>query len=204
MLFLSALGLSFSFCAVPGIVNTEAIRRGFARGYKPALLVELGSLIGDAVWAIIALVGLAFIAQSVLARLLLGIAGVAILAYLAWSAIRDAHRGVMPDMHGSISKGDFTTGALLSLGNPFAVAFWLGVSGSVISTTTANPEPKHFIVFLVGFVVGGILWSISWPGVVVWGRQLLKPAFYRWVNLLCGVLLGYFGIQLLWDTIRSL
>ncbi|MBN1310332.1 MAG: LysE family transporter [Anaerolineae bacterium] len=204
MLFLSAMGLSFSFCAAPGIVNTEAIRRGFARGYRPALMVELGSLIGDATWAVIALAGLAFVAQSALARVLLGFAGSAVLAYLAWRAIRDARQGIMPEPDGTISGGDFATGAFLSLGNPFAVAFWLGVSGSVISTTTPNPRPEHFIVFFVGFMLGGLLWSISLPGLVAWGRQLLKPTFYRWVNLLCGMLLGYFCIQLLWDTIMSL
>ena len=204
LLFFSAMGLSFSFCAVPGIVNTEAVRRGLARGFRPALLVELGSLIGDAMWAIIALVGLAFIAQSALARLLLGFAGAAILGYLAWLAIRDARRGSIPESNNVVPKGDFATGAALSLGNPFAIAFWLGVSGSVISITIANPRPEHYVTFFMGFMLGGTIWCILLSSLVAWGRRFLKPAYYRWMNLLCGVLLGYFGVDLLWSTIKSL
>ncbi|MBN1430705.1 MAG: LysE family transporter [Anaerolineae bacterium] len=186
------------------MVNTEAVRRGLVRGFRSALMVELGSLIGDATWAIIAMIGLAFIAQSSLVRLLLGFVGAAILIYLAWNAIRDARRGIVPQPDGAGTKGDFSTGALLSIGNPFAVAFWLGVSGSVISITVSNPQPEHFAIFFAAFMLGGLLWSIFLSSLVAWGRRFLKPDFYRWVNLLCGMMLGYFGVKLLWNTIMSL
>jgi chemosensory pili system protein ChpE len=203
-LFFSALGLAFSFCAAPGIVNTEAIRRGLARGCRPAFLVEMGSLIGDSTWAVIALAGLAVIVQNTAARLALGMAGTVLLIYLAWCAVRDARRGSMPEAAGTPGQSDFATGAFLSLGNPFNVAFWLGVSGSVISTIIPSPQTRHLIVFFVGFMSGGLLWGIVLSGLVAWGRQLLKPSIFRWVNLLCGLLLGYFGIQLLWNTVQSL
>lgn len=51
-LILSAILLGLAFCAPPGAVTAEAIRRGVARGFGAALGIELGSLIGDAVWAI--------------------------------------------------------------------------------------------------------------------------------------------------------
>ncbi len=204
ILFLSAIGLGLSFCAPPGVVAAEAVRRGFARGYWPALLVALGSLVGDAMWAIIALVGVSFLAQSMLMRLLLGIVGTGLLAYLSWNAIRDARKGAMPEPNGAISQGDFTTGAFLSLGNPFAVAFWLGVSGSVVSTIVPNPQTSHLIVFFSGFMLSCLLWSVFLAGLVAWGRQLLRPVFFRWVNLFCGVLLGIFGVQLFWNTMQSL
>jgi len=61
-------------------------------------------------------------------------------------------------------QGDFATGAFLSLGNPFAVAFWLGVSGSVVSTAIPNPQTSHLIVFFGGFMSGGLLWSVFLAG----------------------------------------
>lgn len=44
--FLSTVGIGLAYCATPGAVNAEALRRGLARGFWPALLVQLGSLIG--------------------------------------------------------------------------------------------------------------------------------------------------------------
>lgn len=203
-LFFSAIGLGLSFCAPPGVVNAEAVRRGFARGYRPALLVELGSLVGDAVWAVIALVGLSFVVQNAAARLLLGMVGTGLLIYLAWNALRDAGRGAMPESMGATWLGDFASGAFLSLGNPFAVVFWLGVSGSVVSTLIPTPETAHLIVFFAGFLSGGLLWSVFLAGLVAWGRQWLRPTFFRWVSLCCGVLLSIFGVQLFWNTMQSL
>ncbi len=55
-LFITVFGLGVSYNAAPGTaapttVNTEMLRRGLARGFRPALLVQLGALIGDATWA---------------------------------------------------------------------------------------------------------------------------------------------------------
>ncbi|WP_215201023.1 LysE family transporter, partial [Escherichia coli] len=42
-------------------VFSETLRRGLTGGFRPALLVQLGSLIGDAVWALLGLTGLALL-----------------------------------------------------------------------------------------------------------------------------------------------
>ncbi len=50
-IFLAALLFGFAFNVSPGAVFSETLRRGLTGGFRPALLVQLGSLIGDAVWA---------------------------------------------------------------------------------------------------------------------------------------------------------
>ncbi len=59
LLFVSAFGLGLAFCAPPGAVTAEALRRGLERGFWSVLLLELGSLVGDATWAALALFGAA-------------------------------------------------------------------------------------------------------------------------------------------------
>jgi chemosensory pili system protein ChpE len=167
-----------------------------ARGFWAALLVELGSLIGDATWAIIALVGLAFLVQNGPARFILSILGAFFLFYLAWTALREARTGVRVDPKASGRQGDFSTGAFLSLGNPFTVAFWLGVGSSTITTRISNPETVHFVVFFLAFMLGALIWCFILAGLVMWGRRFVNPGFFRWVNLVCAVLLGYFGMEL--------
>src|SRR5687767_14315104 len=113
-LFIASTALGFVFNASPGIVTAEAVRRGIARGFWPALLLELGSLIGDASWAIVALVGIAFIVDYPLVQLILGVLGTGLLLHLAWSAILSAKRGDVPSAKDNASKrGDFATGAAL-------------------------------------------------------------------------------------------
>jgi chemosensory pili system protein ChpE len=200
-LFLASFVLAIVFCAPPGIVTAEAIRRGLARGFGPALLVELGSLIGDTTWAIITLAGAAFVVQNTLARLVLGLVGTSFLLYLAWSALASAKQGDLPKSTSMAGRGDFTAGAFLSLWNPFAVAFWLSVGSSTITTHVPHPQLIHFVTFLVAFVLGGLSWCFFIAGLITWGRRFVTPAFFRVVNLVCGLFLGYFGLQLLWNTL---
>jgi chemosensory pili system protein ChpE len=199
-LFLSSLVLGVAFCAPPGIITAEAVRRGLARGFWPALWVELGSLIGDATWAIIALAGAVFVVQNEVARLLLGIVGTLFLLHLAWSAIWSAKQGAVPQPKNATGRGDFVAGAVLSLGNPFAIAFWLGVGSSTITTHVPNPQWIHFVIFLCAFMLGGLAWCFFLAGLITWGRRFVTPIFFRGVNFLCGLFLGYFGLQLLWNT----
>ena len=131
-LFLSSFILAIAFCAPPGVITAETVRRGAARGFLPALFVQFGSLVGDTTWAIIALTGLG-------------------------------------------------TTAFASL------------SGS--------PQPVHFATFFTGFLSGAVFWCFVIAGLVAWGRRFVTPSFFRWVNLSCGIALGYFALQL---TLRLL
>lgn len=203
MLFLSSLALGIAFAAPPGIVTAETVRRGLARGFRPAFLVQLGSLIGDATWAAVALAGGAVLVQSVLARSLLSIAGSLILLYLAGSALREARAGALPPPGRTAAQGDFAAGALLSLSNPFAVAFWLGVGSSAVFASVGAPRPVHFAVFFLAFMSGALLWSLFLSGLVAWGYRFVNAVFFRWVNLLCGLALGYFALLLFWNVVRD-
>src|SRR6185295_19020537 len=92
-LFFSSFVLAIAFCAPPGVITAETVRRGAARGFIPALLVQLGSLVGDTTWAVIALTGLAFIVQNNTAKSLLSFIGILLMLKLAWDAIKDARHG---------------------------------------------------------------------------------------------------------------
>ena len=124
-LFISSFVLAIAFCAPPGVVTAETIRRGAARGFFSALLVQFGSLVGDTTWAVIALTGLAFIVQNHITKIVLSLAGVTLMLKLAWDAFRDARHDKELDMAITLSRhGDFANGAFLSLGNPLNIVFW--------------------------------------------------------------------------------
>lgn len=196
-LFLSSFVLAIAFCAPPGVITAETLRRGAARGFIPALFVQLGSLVGDTTWAIIALTGLAFVVQNNAAKIVLSLIGILLMLKLAWDAIKDAQRGKDFDVAASNShRGDFTNGAFLSLGNPMNIVFWTGLGTTVFASISGRPEPFDFAVFFAGFLSGAILWCFVMAGLVAWGRKFVTPAFFRWVNFACGIALGFFALQL--------
>ncbi|MEZ4660263.1 MAG: LysE family transporter [Caldilineaceae bacterium] len=197
-LIVSSFMLGVLFAAPPGAITAEATRRGLARGFNAAWMVELGSLVGDALWAIIALIGAAFIAQSPTARVALGLLGGFMLLRLAWGAARDAWHSVVPQSGASGMAGDFATGVIVSVGNPFAIAFWLGVGGSTVFAAIANPQWNHYIAFFVAFMLGATAWALLISLLVGVGHKRINAQFFRWVNGVAALFLAYFGVNLLW------
>jgi chemosensory pili system protein ChpE len=205
-LLVSSFILAIAFCAPPGVITAETVRRGAARGFVPALFVQFGSLVGDTTWAIIALTGLAFLVQSNTAKVMLSLIGILLMLKLAWDAIRDARSGKELDtLSASAStRGDFANGALLSLGNPMNIVFWTGLGTTVFASISGRPAPVHFAIFFAGFLLGAITWCFVMAGLVAFGRKFLTPTFFRWVNVTCGVAIGFFALQLAWKLVQNL
>jgi len=196
-LLISSFVLAISFCAPPGVITAETLRRGSARGFFPALYVQFGSLVGDTTWAIIALTGLAFLIQNTLARTILSLVGILLMLKLAWDAFKDARHGKGLDVSEEISpRGDFASGAFLSLGNPMNIVFWTGLGTTVFASITGAPQPIHFATFFTGFLSGAVVWCFLMAALVSWGRQWMTATFFRFLNAACGLVLFYFAFQL--------
>jgi chemosensory pili system protein ChpE len=201
-LFFSAIGLGLAYNAAPGAVNTECVRRGLSRGFRPALLVQLGALIGDSSWAVVALSGATVLVRNPSLRVVLGGAGAAFLLWLACGALLDAWRGSSLEGREVSSRGDFASGAFFSLANPFAVAFWLGIGSGLAATSSTSPGVSSLSLLFGGFVLGAFSWCLAASALVGWGQRFVTPALIRLVNLLCGVALAYFGVSLFWNVLH--
>jgi chemosensory pili system protein ChpE len=194
--FWNALGLGLAFCASPGALNAEALRRGLARGFSSAFLVEVGSLIGDATWAVIGLSGAAYLAKYHLASVALAGLGSVFLFWLAFSALRDAWRGTRPPPRPDSRHGDFAAGVLISLTNPYSFAFWMGLGGAVSLIGSARPLVAQYAAFLGAFMLGAVLWCLIASVMIGWGRQVVTSPIFRLINGLCGTVLAYTGVRL--------
>ena len=204
-LFISSFILAIAFCAPPGVITAETLRRGAARGFIPALFVQFGSLVGDTTWAVIALTGLAFIVQNNIAKIVLSLIGILLMLKLAWEAIQDARHGRDFTGDSSLShRGDFANGAFLSLGNPMNIVFWTGLGTTVFASLSGSPQPADFAVFFAGFLSGAILWCFVMAGLVAWGRRFVTRTFFRWVNFACGIALGFFALHLGLSLLQNL
>jgi len=195
-LFYSAIGLGLAYNAAPGAVNTESIRRGLQRGFGPALRVQLGALIGDTAWAVVAVSGVSVLVRWQGVRVVLGFAGSGFLLWLAVGALLAAARGRAGAGLPASARGDFVTGVFFSLSNPFGLAFWLGVGGGI------TVHGGSAVGFLTGFVLGAASWCFASAAVIGWGRRWVGARLFRVVDLLCGLALAYYGGSLLVNTTR--
>lgn len=199
-LVVSAIGLGLAYAAAPGAVNTEAIRRGIARGGLTTLLVETGSLFGDVLWAAVALTGVALLAHAFPVQIVLGIVGGCFLLRMGWLALHEAWLGTTPAPQ-TQRRGDFATGVFFGLANPVGLAFWSGLGSGVVASGATGAS---FVLFFLGFFLGAVCWCCGIAALIHWGRRWVRPAVFRWINTECGLILGWFGIAVLWSTLSEI
>ena len=205
-LFISALALGFLFNAVPGAIFTESLRRGLQGGFKSALYVQFGSLVGDLTWAILGLGGAAVLFEITAIKIPMAIFGGLLLAWLAFNSFIDATKKI-PSINLTLKQDDKTelmVGAALSLSNPINITYWAGMAGTIATLGVKEPTGQAFIVFLVGFMLSSIIWCFLCAGFIGFVRKAINQTGWVLINISCGIGLAYFSIYVLLNTYNSL
>jgi chemosensory pili system protein ChpE len=203
-LFFGAFGMGLAFCGPPGLVFVEAFRRGAARGFSAALTVEFGSLIGDAVWAVVGLTGAALLLQVEAVRGIFAAAGVVLLAWLGLRALRDGWTRPAPGVVAIPARGDFAVGAAISLTSPQSVAYWIALGGVIETMIGRTPAISDLMVFFAGFMLACLAYCFLIAGLIVGAQKLLTPTLHRVVNAACGLVLIGFAMILGREGLRLL
>jgi chemosensory pili system protein ChpE len=199
-LFFVAGVMGLAFCGPPGAVFAMAARRGIANGFTAALMVEIGSLVGDAVWAVVGLSSVGILLQLASIQVGVATAGSLLLARLGVSALRDAWSDREPPAAPPSTRGDFATGAVLSLTNPQTLAYWIAF-GATIEVIVGSPVGlAQLVIFFIGFMAGCLAFCFLAAAIISGARSLLTKNLYRVVNAICGITLLAFAILLVYDT----
>ncbi|HZQ10205.1 MAG TPA: LysE family transporter [Anaerolineae bacterium] len=185
------------FAAPPGIVTAETLRRGVARGFPAALSVQLGSLIGDATYCLLALAGVAVLVQNPITQRVLGIVSVLFLIYLTISGIRAELKSaptsnplmVLP----TASRSAFLTGMFLSLTNPWAIGFWLSLGGTLASDG-AMESGNTMAVFFTSFFGACLVYAFVMAFLVGVTRRAIPPKIGKWISISCSLVIGLVAI----------
>lgn len=196
--------MGLAFAAPPGAVTAETLRRGVRGGFPLAFGVQLGSLIGDATYALLALAGLAAIAQNVALQMTLGAAGALFLLYLAWASFRSARTAdpsiqarsavYLPASGSGRKRLAFLSGMTLSLTNPWAIIFWLSLGGALASLGLTDPSSEQVAFFFASFMLGSVVWAFVLSLAIARVRRWISPLVFRLVSIACGLALGSFGV----------
>lgn len=198
----AAVTLGLAYAALPGVVNTEALRRGISHGFRSAAAIQVGALIGDAGWAVVALTGAALLLQNETVAFALGLLGAGFLFHLARAALMSAVRGPSGDVATARTGGSLFTGVVFSIANPAGLAFWTGIGGGMLGTEGGQISMQAAAAFLAAFLAAAVTWGIGMSALVSWGRRFATPRMFRAIDALCGLALGWFGVRLLWVTLQ--
>ncbi|MEV0902512.1 LysE family transporter [Actinoplanes sp. NPDC049802] len=199
-IIVTAMGIGLVFNATPGAVFTESLRRGVRGGFRPAFAVQVGSLTGDAVWAILGLSGVAALFLLPGVRIPVTVAGCLILAGLGVQGLRDALIGEPTKASAEASGGRSSAmlaGAGMSLGNPWNIVYWAGAAGAVAGTLGEQPDSRHLVAFFLGFMFSSLSWCFVCAGLIAGLRRALTHRAVRAVEAVTGAaLLVFAGLML--------
>lgn len=191
-IFFYALVFGFVFCLSPGAVLAETLRRGLLHGFIPALLVQIGSLVGDAVWAVIGLTGIALLIQHDAVRVPLTIVCALYLAWLGVRSLIDAWHLPAPS-HAPASSGcnALAVGAAISLANPKNIIYWGALGSALSGIVGTTPSHGQTLMFFAGFMLASVLSCFLIAALVNLLRQNASPLWQRVSYGACGLVLIY-------------
>jgi L-lysine exporter family protein LysE/ArgO len=206
--------LSLSLCLDIGLVNVAMISLALSHGFKPGFWLGLGSCIGDLIYAALALAGMAALLQFESVRWVVWLGGAAILLFLTWKMAREAmFPATAPAVavageadasapHLSAWRG-FLRGVLLAVSSPSAILWFAAVGGALIAkagATSVTTAP----VFLGGFFLGGLCWTIFICGLGSHGRKRAGTGLLRACHVLSALLFAYFSYTVIVNGYRDL
>lgn len=209
-LFLSAFALGLVFNAAPGAVFAETVRQGVRGGFAPACAVQIGSLAGDALWALAGLAGAGLLLQLDSVRWPVAMTGALYLIWLARDAWRAAGHEFALDAgrdgahsvrapHGAHMRA-LRAGVLLSLFNPQNVAYWAAIGGALGALGVRDPDVHHYATYFAGFMTASVLWCFVCAALV---DRVFRSAGARWARYTYrAVALALFALAL--ATLRDL
>jgi chemosensory pili system protein ChpE/L-lysine exporter family protein LysE/ArgO len=202
-LFAAAFVLGLVFNAAPGAVFAETIRQGLRGGYRSALAVQLGSLVGDASWAVLGLVAIGLALQWDALRWPVGLAGAVYLAYLSWDSWQAAkHVHEVKPEGASDLQTPLRAGVLLSLTNPQNLADWAAMGGAMGAVGVVQPTVLDYAVFFAGFMVSSLLWCFVCAALVDRVFRRAGAGWARFTYRLCAAVLLVLALGTLRDLMR--
>ena len=181
-LIFTAFGLGLIFNAAPGPVFAETIRRGVSGGFRQALAVQIGSLAGDALWAVLGLAGVGLLLQLNSLRTPIAIAGMLYLLWLAWESWRAGTREFNMNSTAGADESSkaLRSGVILSLTNPQNIAYWAAIGSALGGLGIHNPTLPDYAVFFTGFMLASLAWTFFCAGLV---DYIFGGAGPRWARI---------------------
>ena len=189
-------GALFILFLTPGPVWVALIARAMAGGFNAAWPLALGVVVGDVIWPLLAILGVAWIVGTY-ADFMTVLRWVACLMFLAMGFLLIKNRDKTISSDSRLTKpgmwAGFMAGLVVIMGNPKAILFYMGVLPGFFDLRGlgwGDIAVICFLSFLVPFL-GNLILALF----VDRARRLMKsPEALRRMNVVSGLLLIGVGL----------
>ncbi|TLP77160.1 LysE family transporter [Nesterenkonia sphaerica] len=205
---LTGLWLGLVFNAAPGPVFTESLRRGVREGFGPALAVQVGSLVGDAAWAVLGLAGAAALLTQPQLHIPITVGGCIVLLVLGLQGVRDAvapksRPAAAQTTRGGLLRGPLGAGALISLASVWNVVYWAGAGGAVGGALGDQAPIVPLLVFFAAFMSSSVIWCFVCAGLIAGLRRAVSQLWTRIIEGGAGAALIVMAVLLLVQALQA-
>lgn len=170
--FAVAVGL---FAATPGPAIVACVARALSAGFASAFSFAAGIVLGDVVFLLFAIYGLAAVAAALDGLFLtVRVLGGLYLMWLGWRAwISPVDAPVAEDPSGPSQGHGFWAGLLLTLGNPKVILFYLGFLPAFMDLSELSGRDVAWVVTLLVVVLMSVNSAYAWAaaGARGWTRS---------------------------------
>ena len=186
----------FILFITPGPVWVALLARAVSGGFHAAWPLAVGVAIGDAVWPILAILGVSWVVNEI-AGIMIILRYVAAVVFLTMGAVLMLKADVALSGDKRLTRpgmwAGFIAGVLVILGNPKAILFYMGVLPGFFDLTEVGAWDVLAIV--VVSILTPLLGNLAVSGFVNHARDLLQtPEAVRRINRISGGLLIAVGI----------
>ncbi len=210
---ITGLVIGMIMSAPIGPVNFLCFHRTLHRGLTAGMMVGLGATLADGIFASIAIFGLKFASQFIENNIgIMQVVGGLLIIGFGLYLLRHKPLAVPPPHTGKQKTWrGFLTGVALVLTNPGNFFGFAAMFSGITDVITGAPSWFHGVNFIIGVVLGALLWWSLFTSLVWFMRGKITQTTLVKINrisgaliLLCGILLvGRYAIDYLplWSTV---
>ena len=186
----------FILFITPGPVWVALLARAMSGGFQAAWPLALGVAIGDAVWPVLAILGVSWVVNEIVGIMII-LRYVAAVVFLTMGALLILKADVALNSDRRLTRpgmwAGFVAGVVVILGNPKAILFYSGVLPGFFDLTRV--KAWDVLAIVVVSILTPLLGNLAIAGFVNRTRELLQtPEVVRRINRISGGLLIAVGI----------
>ncbi|WP_317969520.1 LysE family transporter [Paenibacillus sp. CCS19] len=183
--------IGFSIAAPVGPIGVLVIRRTLAQGRVNGLLSGLGAASADAVYGLVAGLGLSIVMNFLLGlQFWLHLVGGLFLCYLGVRTFRSIASDTPASAQGRHLFGAYSSVFLLTLTNPITILSFIGIFSGLGPAQTSSASA---LTLVVGVFTGSALWWLILSALVGLFNKHLNVQSLTWINRLSGLIILSFG-----------
>jgi len=193
--------ISFSGAIQPGPVTASAITMG-ARNRWAGVLLAIGHGIIEFPLMVLIILGLGSVFQKTATQITIGIAGGAVLLYMAYSMFKTAGHFSNPQARAKNDK-PILAGIILTASNPYFLIWWATV-GLVLATKATELGVYAFALFAVVHWFVDLIWVTALSLASFHGTTLLGPKLQTIIVKICAAAMLFFGLFFVYNAVGML